>query len=708
MDNNNKFAENLLKADGIDPTNITESERASFKKMLDAEQKRMKRLSWLSVGTLWIFVIALIGLCISESLLEKLRIPFAVPVIALATTMVIVMMKCLPAHNRKLEEANKKVSKLHYLVHGSHRGFALISRKGNQRIIHWPSLLILTVVLWLGMSLAGAGVYYIMCQRWIYASPSEVMWIHVFLSTVMPLSFLVGILRQGLKAPLEELVEIKSKPSKPDHRPNIWRIIMHSKMTKPIAAAIIIVVLIGIYQMTGSIDGASVAFANVRAKVNEAGWMHLKGSSIDLDGEKVESEVWLSTKKQIMATKKIDLSRVAWLDYANGQIQAYEASPNELTLMSSSRKVVRREDSNGIGMWNYLNLLFGSEMLAEADIEEYIEEIDGVAFQVYELSLSEDSDKCNIKIMTDIQTNLPVSIVLRTEKSAGEIGRAEFECEYTDAGPESIYTLGVPLDAKVINLLPNVAMNELAEISSKKRERFSPYVFVCVEPSQGFLYINHIKGDTCDAAKHFKYVHYSYWIPNNDNICEEIEGRVFDYAESLLSRSDARLISASIWDGKKEHDFDKVESIDGIKWSVSKSRSPGNVRSVNFFWQIGMTGKIIEDNYSKSNNLIAVKSGRVLIHVDPLHDYVCVRYETTIENGKILLRELSDLVQTKEGYWYPRSETGTVISFDDDGNETSREVTFVHKYYIEKIADCPEDHFDVDKNVSKILELRNK
>lgn len=287
---NNKFAENLLKADGIDPANITESERAAFRQMLDVEQKRMKRLSWLSVGTLWIFVIALIGLCFSENLLEKLHIPFAVPVIALSTTMVIVMMKCLPAHNKKLEESNKKVSKLHYLVHGSHRGFALISRKGNQRIIHWPSLFILTVVLWLGMSLAGAGVYYIMCQRWIYTSLSEAMWIHIFLTTVMPLGFLIGILRQGLKAPLEELVEIKSKPSKPGYRPDIWRIIMHSKMTKPIAAAIIIIAVMLTIELLPDSSGGKLYAAVAKAMqnintVHVTGWTTHLSPSFSISGD---------------------------------------------------------------------------------------------------------------------------------------------------------------------------------------------------------------------------------------------------------------------------------------------------------------------------------------------------------------------------------------------------------------------------------------
>ncbi len=62
----------------------------------------------------------------------------------------------------------------------------------------------------------------------------------------------------------------KSKHSKPGSaRPNIWRIIMNSKITKFAAAAVIIIaILIGINQFGGSIDGTTVAWAEVVEKIN--------------------------------------------------------------------------------------------------------------------------------------------------------------------------------------------------------------------------------------------------------------------------------------------------------------------------------------------------------------------------------------------------------------------------------------------------------
>ena len=78
MDNNKKLSEGLLKADGIDPANITESERMVFRQMLDREEKHMKHLSWITLGPVLIFTLAMVGLFVSENILDALRIPFVV------------------------------------------------------------------------------------------------------------------------------------------------------------------------------------------------------------------------------------------------------------------------------------------------------------------------------------------------------------------------------------------------------------------------------------------------------------------------------------------------------------------------------------------------------------------------------------------------------------------------------------------------------
>jgi hypothetical protein len=62
----------------------------------------------------------------------------------------------------------------------------------------------------------------------------------------------------------------ESKQSKPDFRPDIWRIIMKSRITKFVAAAVIIVAaFICIYRFGNPIDATSVALADVAKKIEQ-------------------------------------------------------------------------------------------------------------------------------------------------------------------------------------------------------------------------------------------------------------------------------------------------------------------------------------------------------------------------------------------------------------------------------------------------------
>src|SRR3989339_2149319 len=73
----------------------------------------------------------------------------------------------------------------------------------------------------------------------------------------------------ALKELINEL-EMREANGSAIPEPNIWRIIMKSKITKLAAAAVIIIaVLVGIHHFGGSIDGTSVAWGDVVKKVEQ-------------------------------------------------------------------------------------------------------------------------------------------------------------------------------------------------------------------------------------------------------------------------------------------------------------------------------------------------------------------------------------------------------------------------------------------------------
>ena len=269
MENNKKLTEGLLKADGIDPANISESERASFRKLLDNEQKRMNHLNRRTNAVVWIFFIAMIGLFLSEKIFEALRIPFVVGCLVMMAAMLTVIIRYLPRHNRRLRDSGRKISKLYYLVHGRHRGIILIGKKDGNRYIYWSRIIMVAAVIWLCTFVGGAVVYYLLCQRWIISS-SPIL--HIFYCTFTSLSLVIFILWDGLKTPLDELVEIKAKSeqSKPGiARPDIWRIIMKNKSAKFAAAGVIMIAVILVLNIFPGPGIASVALADVANKIEQ-------------------------------------------------------------------------------------------------------------------------------------------------------------------------------------------------------------------------------------------------------------------------------------------------------------------------------------------------------------------------------------------------------------------------------------------------------
>lgn len=113
---------------------------------------------------------------------------------------------------------------------------------------------------------------------------------------------------------------LPQQATQPDR--STWSIIMHSKITKfsGIAAAIIIIaVLTGIYQLTGSIDGASVAFAEVLEHINSFSYKFDLTTVTDKNASKtVQAMVLEPGKMRVDAT--VGLGKISTIiDVAEGK-----------------------------------------------------------------------------------------------------------------------------------------------------------------------------------------------------------------------------------------------------------------------------------------------------------------------------------------------------------------------------------------------------
>ncbi len=252
MDNYKKLSQELLIKDGIDPANVSDTERAMFKAMLDKEMKHLNRLSWLSVSLIGIFVIALLGLCLSERVLEALHIPFVIAWAVVIIGIYVILILLWPNHFRKIKASGKKVQRLHFIVHGKYRGFPLVGKKDGKRYIDWLSIILLVIALWMIISLGSAGVYYLLCRRWVFSMASGSAF-HIFFMTIMSLAFVMPLLYRGLKAPLEELTEIKAENYTCSRR----------RFSIITAAVIIIGIMIFVDYLGAPINIANITWAEV-------------------------------------------------------------------------------------------------------------------------------------------------------------------------------------------------------------------------------------------------------------------------------------------------------------------------------------------------------------------------------------------------------------------------------------------------------------
>jgi len=235
MDNDKKLFEELLKSDGINPAGISDSERLAFRELLDSEQKRTKRISWCITGAMWIFALAMIGLCVSERALAVLNIPFVAAGGALMLVLAITLIPLCLRFSKQLKASQKKAIRLERLVNGRRecKGLVMVGVKEGKRFIHWPNISIIAITAWMIISLAGAGIYYLLCRNWIFTAQPV---FHIFSCVVLSLAFVISGIYRGLKAPLEELVEVKPE-----------QYVRSRKIATAISASVIIIVAVGLY-----------------------------------------------------------------------------------------------------------------------------------------------------------------------------------------------------------------------------------------------------------------------------------------------------------------------------------------------------------------------------------------------------------------------------------------------------------------------------
>lgn len=235
----------------------------------------------------------------------------------------------------------------------------------------------------------------------------------------------------------------------------VRRIIMVSPIAKiAAAAAITIAAFIGIHELSGP-EGPAVALARIKRASEKKPWMHMVIKERQDQEQPVEQHWYCFAAKK---TFGISPSGAIWcLDYGADQKQLYYHPSAKTLTVSELPKIGLFGADSAYNLLDTVLVYAGEE---GASVLEHTEEHNGKDVMVYEIEKGQpriDMEgktvaKMKLTIMANSKTNLMIGGRGEFLDEANSlIARTEWQISYPKAGPTSIYDLGVPRTARIID-----------------------------------------------------------------------------------------------------------------------------------------------------------------------------------------------------------------------------------------------------------------
>jgi len=507
-------------------------------------------------------------------------------------------------------------------------------------------------------------------------------------------------------------------------QPNIWRVIMKSRITKLAAAAVIIIaVMIGINHFGGSIDGASVAFGQMKQALEKVLWVHSVNNN-----SSGNDEGWLSFTQQIEINKKAN-GKVTYKDYAERIKYVYSPETETITRTDISNKKFALGTTDVLAIYN------------ETPVE------------IWEIVRPEDNRTEEIKMYIDTENRLPLAVEVRygnIDSNPDYVGNITFD--YPENGPQDIYALGVPQSAKIIDLLPEPdVLDVLRTYQQYRNDALSRYAAVVIFDTEeavsvekdvsGFATIIYRDGQR-QYGQQYKI------FGTADEYADQM-GDIFVSVMNWCRQSNlTELNTIDLFNGV--YHYQASYNADDDKWESQPRRDYpehlGNYLEVlrQKGWpRIGIKSKnrpdlqvrIIENEYSQKYGLICIERLRQgmnyggkhkampptmqLYYLNPQKDYICQRLEeyrrltapwqkdkswlngidpNNIRPDATIITQVAQYGQTDLGKWYPKVVTRTGVGVRKDG--TPGVFTINETIYLEIAPEFPEGIFDA-KNLPK-------
>jgi hypothetical protein len=340
--------------------------------------------------------------------------------------------------------------------------------------------------------------------------------------------------------------KIESPPSPPAPRRLTRRrwLAGAAALTGVCAAALFAIVLLPI--------GASRALAQIADAVAEKTWLHASGAGPD--GK--PAEMWFSAKNGILAYRAGD--SFVFVDHRQGTMDIFgKPAPSDAV----QRMPLAYVDSQGIGATrqSFLALLAGNLQEAVTSADQQVLEHESKTVRVAGREVIEHrfvvgrkgEDESGVETLLEVNPKTGLPTTWRTKN--GDQSLFDFNVSYPERGPLTIVALGVPENAPIVDLAPEVEFARLLVAGAAARRRFDDYHAIVVESHQS------------DRANAWDQV-YRIWRSGNrwrvdqcrpnfkvrEEVPEGVDPKVWWLEQAPLMKSYPR----EIWDGKRLWTFE--------------------------------------------------------------------------------------------------------------------------------------------------------
>ncbi|MBN1973298.1 MAG: hypothetical protein JW787_06645 [Sedimentisphaerales bacterium] len=227
---------------------------------------------------------------------------------------------------------------------------------------------------------------------------------------------------------------------------NIWSIIMKSKLTKLTTAAVIIIAIAaGISRFGFKVQMTSPAIAQIIDNTRKMPWMHAVLEGTASPGQSSERlEAWVAFESGIYASTSPSV-----IGFLQGNMkQEYNPASQTITISYYSNDTLQKMGSI-VAYWERMMKMFSD---AEAQIIKEKVQYHGRKAISYNVNVSLGGQPLEISMIIDTEKELPVFLNQKVLDTDGQVlTEINGYFDYPDKGPSSIYDLGVPQDAKVID-----------------------------------------------------------------------------------------------------------------------------------------------------------------------------------------------------------------------------------------------------------------